>query len=559
MNRRLLDVFQSVELPETIEEFLDDGVAQCIAFNRRGTLLAAGCADGQVVIWDTETRGVAQRYKPHSGAVTSVAWSKDGRMLLSGSLDKTVSLWDLQDNRQEHQMSLEGAVVHVSLEPSPSPSKCIVSFAVGPPVLVEFSSDLARQLPAFIMEGEGKGTKPAVNNSMVNAVALFDKIGALIYMGQSKGTITVLDAVSLKFLDFVKVPGASRIVSMTLNRKGTRLLVNCYDRAVRLYEICHPGRRRRSYTAADLKTRLASAKVPKQGSALLPEEASLQLLREFRNEVERWQWRGVAFSNDDEHIVGASNAKNEHIMYVWNAVVGNLERILEGPKEGALDLLWHPLRSCLASVSTTGKIYLWAPIYRENWSAFAPDFEELEENREYVEREDEFDINERPEDHALALAEEAATTAGKEADVDIMTMEDELYFSSDEEEEQRQQLHYLPVTIHKAATPAEIPVTGADDLEEEEGQGAPAVRLGDGATEPSGDSGAGLAPSHSGQCDSTGTGNEEGSARGRQLKVNINLTEANNRLDADTGFVNGDKRDSRIQFGQKKKKRRYQQ
>ena len=70
--------------------------------------------------------------------------------------------------------------------------------------------------------------------------------------------------------------------------------------------------------------------MPKQGSALLHEDASLKLLREFRNEVERWQWRGVAFSNDDEHVVGASNAKNEHIMYVWNAVVGNLERILEG-------------------------------------------------------------------------------------------------------------------------------------------------------------------------------------------------------------------------------------
>lgn len=26
---------------------------------------AAGCVDGGVVIWDTETRGVAQRYKPH--------------------------------------------------------------------------------------------------------------------------------------------------------------------------------------------------------------------------------------------------------------------------------------------------------------------------------------------------------------------------------------------------------------------------------------------------------------------------------------------------------------
>ena len=50
-------------------------------------------------------------------------------------------------------------------------------------------------------------------------------------------------------------------MSMILNRRGTRLLVNCYDRVVRLYETCQPGKRRRSYTAADLKTRLASARV----------------------------------------------------------------------------------------------------------------------------------------------------------------------------------------------------------------------------------------------------------------------------------------------------------
>ena len=62
-------------------------------------------------------------------------------------------------------------------------------------------------------------------------------------------------------LVLVQVPGGSRIVSMILNRRGTRLLVNCYDRVVRLYETCQPGKRRRSYTAADLKTRLASAKV----------------------------------------------------------------------------------------------------------------------------------------------------------------------------------------------------------------------------------------------------------------------------------------------------------
>ncbi len=43
-------------------------------------------------------------------------------------------------------------------------------------------------------------------------------------------------------------------------------------------------------------------------------------------------------------------------------------------------------------MSMSGVIYLWAKDYTENWSAFAPDFKELEENEEYVEREDEFDI-----------------------------------------------------------------------------------------------------------------------------------------------------------------------
>lgn len=42
LNRRLIDPFQSVELPEVIEEYLEQGTATCVAFNRRGTLLAGG-------------------------------------------------------------------------------------------------------------------------------------------------------------------------------------------------------------------------------------------------------------------------------------------------------------------------------------------------------------------------------------------------------------------------------------------------------------------------------------------------------------------------------------
>ena len=49
----------------------------------------------------------------------------------------------------------------------------------------------------------------------------------------------------------------------------------------------------------------------------------------------------------------------------------------------------------------------------------------------------------------------------------------------------------------------------------------------------------------------------EGAARGRQMKVKLKLSDPSSRLEAETDFNDGDQRDSRIPFGQKKKKRRY--
>ena len=53
---------------------------------------------------------------------------------------------------------------------------------------------------------------------------------------------------------------------------------------------------------------------------------------------------------------------------------------------------WHPTKPVIASVSSLGDIHIWQTSSPDNWAAFAPGFEELEENVEYDEREDEFDI-----------------------------------------------------------------------------------------------------------------------------------------------------------------------
>ena len=46
----------------------------------------------------------------------------------------------------------------------------------------------------------------------------------------------------------------------------------------------------------------------------------------------------------------------------------------------------------MASTTNHGNILIWHCPTLEKWSAFAGDFEELDENVEYIEKEDEFDI-----------------------------------------------------------------------------------------------------------------------------------------------------------------------
>lgn len=63
--------------------------------NRRGTLLAVGCNDGRIFIWDFLTRGIAKIITAHSHPVCSLSWNRNGYNLLSASSDNTVCIWNV--------------------------------------------------------------------------------------------------------------------------------------------------------------------------------------------------------------------------------------------------------------------------------------------------------------------------------------------------------------------------------------------------------------------------------------------------------------------------------
>lgn len=59
--------------PEEFDGSLDTvSLAVTCAFNRQGALLAVGCNDGRIVIWDFLTRGIAKIISAHVHPVCSL-------------------------------------------------------------------------------------------------------------------------------------------------------------------------------------------------------------------------------------------------------------------------------------------------------------------------------------------------------------------------------------------------------------------------------------------------------------------------------------------------------
>ncbi|KAF9249999.1 hypothetical protein DTO027I6_9133 [Penicillium roqueforti] len=412
MNLSLVDPFVlAQEYPDTLTEKLSSGHATCLSFNHKGDYLASGRVDGTVVIFDIETNGVARKLQGHTRQIQSLSWSRDGRYLLTSSQDWKCILWDLKDGSRVRTVRFEAPVYIAELHPF-NHLLFVASLFEDQPVLVDVSSTkpIKRILPSAPLRPQapdGEELDPAVAAKQAaqdakhsTCVTIFTAFGNHIIAGTSKGWINIIETQTCTTIHSMRLCNGV-VILLRLASNGRDLLVNSSDRVIR------------TVLMPDLS---------QLGIDLEPSAIKLHVEHKFQDVVNRLSWNHVTFSSTGEFVT-ATTFMNPDI-YVWERRHGSLVKILEGPREELGVVEWHPSRPMVVACGLeTGCIYTWSIVSPQKWSALAPDFGEVEENVEYMEAEDEFDVHPAEQVHQRRLDQEdeepdAMTLDSVEGDAD---------------------------------------------------------------------------------------------------------------------------------------------
>ncbi|KAK4129421.1 SWD1-like protein [Parathielavia appendiculata] len=399
MNLLLSDDYLLQDYPENITNTIRSGHSTCVRFNRKGDFLASGRVDGTVVIWDLETMGVARKLRGHSKNITSLSWSRCGRYLLSACQGWKAILWDLQTGKRHREVRFRAPVYGAELHPWNHLQFAAALFE-DQPMLVDITdyADVRYVLPsvpkrphletdAALKEKQAKEDAKHMTTAIV-----YTATGDHLLAGTTKGRLNIIDARTREIIYSEKI-ASGVITTLRLTESGKELLVNAQDRIIRTFI------------------------VPPNLSApnLDPDTIQIPLEHKFQDVVNRLSWNHVAFSATGEYV--AASTYNNHELYIWERGHGSLVRMLEGPKEEQGVIEWHPHRALLAACGLeTGRINIWSVTSPQRWSALAPDFVEVEENVEYIEKEDEFDIHPQEEIQKRRLDQE-------DENVDVLTVE----------------------------------------------------------------------------------------------------------------------------------------
>ncbi|KZW04004.1 WD40 repeat-like protein, partial [Exidia glandulosa HHB12029] len=375
-SQSILDPF-GLTYPTAVQATLEGG-ALSVRFNPTGSLVAAGTWNGAAVVWDLVTGAQVRTLEGHAKKkqVTCVDWSRNSRYLLSAGKDWNVVVWDLsvlsQPLDRYTTIRFDQPVSSAAFHPRNSKIVLVV-LASGEAFIVDTRHDHHSriELCETIDESDEEAQRYLYLRSAITT-AKFNPSGKLVFAGTAAGSLLVFNTRTGTMIGRHSVAGAGQMKQIAFARSGRFFITNSSDRILRQFEV-------------------PTYPTPSEDMTILDEELEPSL--RFSDPINRVAWNGVVVSPDGEWLAGGAADAAGHKIYIWDlSSDGQFTATLDGGRELLVDLDWHPSQPCIASVTKVGDIIVFRTPSEERWGAFAGGFEEVDENVEYEEREDEFDI-----------------------------------------------------------------------------------------------------------------------------------------------------------------------
>lgn len=390
MNILLQDPFAVLkEHPEKLTHTIENPLrTECLQFSPCGDYLALGCANGALVIYDMDTfRPICvpgNMMGAHVRPITSIAWSPDGRLLLTSSRDWSIKLWDLsKPSKPLKEIRFDSPIWGCQWLDAKRRLCVATIFEESDAYVIDFSND---PVASLLSKSDEKQLSSTPDHGYVLVCTVHTKHPNIIIVGTSKGWLDFYKFHSLyqtECIHSLKIT-SSNIKHLIVSQNGERLAINCSDRTIRQYEIS----------------------IDDENSAV-----ELTLEHKYQDVINKLQWNCILFSNNTaEYLVASTHGSSAHELYIWETTSGTLVRVLEGAEEELIDINWDFYSMSIVSNGfESGNVYVWSVVIPPKWSALAPDFEEVEENVDYLEKEDEFDeVDEAEQQQGLEQEEEIA-------------------------------------------------------------------------------------------------------------------------------------------------------
>lgn len=419
MNLSLHDPqFITADFPTTLAMTLSYGHCTALQLSPCGHYIASGLVDGTILIIDTWSNNVTCMMKKHTMPIIGlkwiyselgclgnsteivvglVSWSRDWKVCLHGLKDRkmvvfwehvfTGGLWNVDVVNAGKMDKKSGVWVDWSLVISRGGGICFAKYQCDTTEMGEVI-ELNKDNFETDMDIEKSGTNYGVSLCCCTCFG-----GKYVISGTSKGWLHIIDVEekcilksekicngNIKGLYIVEKQFFDDVNGSSLGNSNvtlSRMIVNASDRILRQFDISSWYENGTSPTAW-----------------------KFEIEQKYQDVVNRIQWNTVKFSPTGEYVCASTQGGSgaAHDVYIWETDMGSLVQILEGAHEELIDVDWGYRSTngniCCISANgmDSGTIYMWGVRANPKWSALAPDFEEIEQNIEYVEMEDEFDI-----------------------------------------------------------------------------------------------------------------------------------------------------------------------